>query len=86
MSFTALLTKTGQVIFVDGNTQLDEAYNFAKDGAEYGLFWLDQLEPVARAYTDAQTWADIVQSLDNGQITETAKNVISTMVGGFAAQ
>ena len=52
MGVMYFVTKTGQVLFVDGNKQLDKAYNFAKTETTNGIYWLDQLEPAAKVHRD----------------------------------
>ncbi|MBK8816867.1 MAG: calcium-binding protein [Methylococcaceae bacterium] len=77
-----IITKTG-VVVVDGAHLVNGLTNMAGAEAKYGLYQLDNLEPVAKTYTDADTWTGVAKSLDAGNLNDTVKQVLGSIFGGL---
>lgn len=78
-----IITRSG-VIITDGKLLTDGITNLAGAEAKYGLYQLDNLEPAAAAYLDGQSWLDLAQSMDDGDINNSVKQVLSSIFGGAA--
>lgn len=79
-----IVTNSGKVIVVDGSLLTEGLTNIALNEVRYGLFELDNMAPIAKEYMDADTWYQIAQSMESGDLNNAVKEALGTFFGGMA--